>query len=152
MDGSGATAASYEADVLEWSREQAAALRRGDFARLDLEHLADEIEDVGKSEKRELASRMAILLAHLLKWQFQPERRSRSWTDTIEHQREAIDLALKDTPSLKSTLRNVDWRRVVWLDARARAHGETGLENEIFPRECPWTFEDAMSSDWLPSK
>ncbi len=72
MDGSGATATSYEADVLEWSREQAAALRKGDFARFDLEHLADEIEDVGKSEKRELASHLANLLAHLLEYHYQP--------------------------------------------------------------------------------
>ena len=150
MDGSGATQVSYDADVLEWSRQQAAALRNGDFARLDLEHLADEIEDVGKSEKRELASRMGVLLAHLLKWRFQPERRSRSWTDTIEHQREAIGFALKETPSLKSTMRDPDWRRVVWLDARAQAYGEPGLENEVFPRECPWSFEDAMTAEWTP--
>ena len=71
----------YNDDVLLWSREQAELLRSGQFSKLDIEHLADEIEDVGKSEKRELASRMAVLLAHLLKWQHQPSRRSRPCRD-----------------------------------------------------------------------
>ena len=73
----------YEKDVILWSQEQARALRERDFSKLDIEHLADEIEDVGKSEKRELANRMAVLLAHLLKWRWQPEKRSASWRRTI---------------------------------------------------------------------
>jgi hypothetical protein len=69
----------YAKDIVAWSREQAALLRASDFAALDLEHIASEIEDVDKSEQRELASGMAVLLAHLLQWQFQPERRRTSW-------------------------------------------------------------------------
>src|ERR1700734_2693147 len=99
--GRSATTA-YDKDVILWSQEQARLLRAGRFAELDIEHLADEIEDVGKSEKRELASRMAVLLAHLLKWSRQPEKRSSSWRATIALQRKRIALAIKATRSLKA--------------------------------------------------
>ena len=72
--------ANYDGDVVAWASEQAALLRSGQFHLLDIEHIADEVEDVGKSEARELAMRMALLLAHLLKWAFQPQRRTRSWS------------------------------------------------------------------------
>ena len=81
--------ALYEKDVVRWAREQARLLREGDFAHLDIEHIADEIEDVGKAEQR-VASRMAVLLAHLLKWRFQPQLRTRSWRVTIEIQRKGV--------------------------------------------------------------
>ncbi len=87
-------AKSYDTDVVLWAQEQAALLRSGQFSKIDLEHIADEIEDVGKTEKRELASRVAVLMAHLLKWQAQPDRRSRSWQSTINEQRKRIALAL----------------------------------------------------------
>ena len=70
---------TYDQDVVSWSIEQARLLRAGRFDLLDIQHIAEEIEDVGKSEQRELANRMAILLAHLLKWQYQPDRRGASW-------------------------------------------------------------------------
>jgi hypothetical protein len=76
---------AYETDVILWSQEQARLLRARQFAELDIEHLADEIEDAGKSEKRELANRMAVLLAHLIKWNRQPEKRGNSWRATITH-------------------------------------------------------------------
>ena len=85
------TLVSYDEDVLLWSRQQARLLREGRFSELDVEHLADEIEDVGKSEKRELASRCAVLMAHLLKWRFQPSIRSSSWRATIRDQRKRIE-------------------------------------------------------------
>ncbi len=81
------TEPSYERDVVAWANEQARRLRAGEFHRLDIEHIADEIEDVGRSEKRELASRISVLMAHLLKWQYQPGRRGASWTGTIRVQR-----------------------------------------------------------------
>lgn len=83
----------YDDDVLLWSQQQARLLREGRFAELDIEHLADEIEDVGKSEKRELASRCAALIAHLLKWRFEPSIRSESWRATINVQRKRIGVA-----------------------------------------------------------
>jgi hypothetical protein len=145
MDGS----TTYENDVILWSREQAAALRSGDLSRLDIEHLADEIEDVGKSEQRELESRMSSLLAHLIKWAFQPERRGSSWERTIRFQREGVNLRIKRTPSLKADLGDADWWRLAWNDAVVQAEKETGLEN-LFPEACPWTVEEVLAADWLP--
>src|SRR5271156_6442730 len=96
----------YETDVVAWANEQAALLRSGKLSALDIEHIADEVEDVGKSEKRELANRMAVLLAHLLKWREQAAMRSVSWQVTIKVQRKAIAAHLEDVPSLKATLRD----------------------------------------------
>ena len=142
---------SYDKDVLLWSQEQAALLRAGRFSQLDLEHLADEIEDVGKSEKRELASRMAVLLAHLLKWQHQPERRGRSWQTTIKVQRERIADALEETPSLKSVLREPKWQKAAWDDAKDLALRETGLDVD-FGETCPWSQDRVLSSGWTPDE
>ena len=141
----------YDTDVVLWSREQAAALRKARLhQRLDIEHLADEIEDVGKSEQRELISRMAVLIAHLLKWAYQPDRQSRSWRLTIADQRRRLELALRKTPSLRSTLRDADWQEIAWLEAVALAQRETGLDRDVFPHTCPWTFEALLLADWLP--
>ena len=139
---------AYDKDVILWSQEQARLLRAGRFAELDIEHLADEIEDVGKSEKRELASRIAVLLAHLLKWSRQPQNRTNSWRATINDQRKRIALAIKETPSLKSVMRNRDWREDVWLDARAQARRETGLAEEDLPEACPWPMDQAADADF----
>jgi hypothetical protein len=140
----------YDKDVILWSQEQARLLRAGRFAELDVEHLADEIEDVGKSEKRELASRVAVLLAHLLKWSGQPENRSKSWRATIVLQRKRIALALKATPSLKAVIRDPIWREDMWLDALAQASEETGLALEDLPETCPWTMDQAAEQDFWP--
>ena len=140
---------AYEKDVILWSQQQAALLRSGEFSQLDIEHLADEIEDVGKSEKRELANRMAKLLAHLLKWQYQPERRGRSWQTTIRNQRNSLKIALKITPSLKAAMREKDWQTLVWADAVDQALKETGLDAD-FGEACPWTNEQILSAGWLP--
>ncbi len=96
--------ATYDHDVVAWADEQAGLLRARRFELLDIDHLAEEIEDVGKSEQRELASRMAVLLAHLLKWQLQPERRGASWQTTIRVQRNALIAHLQSVPSLKTAL------------------------------------------------
>jgi len=146
----GRTGISYDKDIILWSKQQARLLRAGRFSELDIEHLADEIEDVGKSEKRELASRMAVLLAHLLKWSRQPRKRSNSWRATINDQRKQIALAIKATPSLKGVMRDPDWQEVTWLDARAQARGETGLPEEDLPEACPWTMEQAADQGFWP--
>lgn len=140
---------SYDRDVILWAQEQAALLRSGDFSQLDIQHLADEIEDVGKSEKRELASRMSLLLEHLLKWQYQPEKRSVSWQTTIKVQRKGIELAVKATPSLKAVMRDDDWQTSVWGDAIDQASRETGLDTD-FGETCPWRMEQVLSADWMP--
>jgi hypothetical protein len=146
VDGS----ATYDGDVLLWSREQAAALRAGEFSKLDIEHLADEIEDVGKSEQRELASRMANLLAHLLKYQHQPDRRGRSWLTTIRTQRKEVLRDLRATPSLQPLLKDGEWRDIVWGHAVTQAAKETGLDVD-FGETCPWSFDQVLTTDWLPA-
>jgi len=140
----------YETDVVAWANEQAALIRAGRFDQLDIEHIADEIEDVGKSEQRELESRMAVLLAHLLKWQYQPERRGRSWSLTITDQRESISRRLQKTPSLKSSLNDSDWWADAWHDARRQAAHETGIEYSVFPKDFPWIFEQIMNFEFWP--
>ena len=129
---------TYESDIVAWSQEQAGLIRAGRFDRLDLEHIAEEIEDLGKSEQREFASRMAVLLGHLLKWQYQPERRGASWEKTIKAQRKELAYNLKETPSLRVKLKDPDWLDMVW----ARAVTETGLD--CFPDTCAWSMDDEV--------
>jgi hypothetical protein len=138
----------YDQDIVAWANQQAEALRTGHFAQLDLEHLAEEIEDVGKSEQRELMRRMAILIGHVLKWCYQPERRGASWESTIRTQREAIARRLLRTPSLQRTLSDPDWFADAWSDGRDLAVRETGLSD--LPPDCPWSIETILISDWLP--
>jgi len=138
----------YETDVIAWAGEQAALLRSGRLAEIDIEHIAEEIEDVGRSEKRELASRLAVLMAHLLKWQYQPGRRGASWRRTIKEQRRAIAAHLLETPSLKVSLGDRTWCDGVWADATARAIDETGLDQ--FPDDCPWAVALVLSPAFYP--
>ena len=138
---------TYEHDIVAWAKEQAHLLRSGQLSALDIEHLAEEIEDVGKSEQRELASRMAVLLAHLLKWQYQPERQGSSWQRTIKEQRKAVLRRLKNTPSLKSSINDMEWLEDAWGDAVSITIHETGMD--CFPESCPWTIANILSEDWL---
>lgn len=140
----------YEIDVIAWANEQARLLRAGRFDALDIEHIADEIEDVGKSEQRELVNRMAVLLAHLLKWRCQPARRGSSWQRTIEEQRKATARRLRKTPSLKSDLQDSAWWSEVWADALDIATRETGLLYEEFPETCPWTMDEILNESFWP--
>lgn len=148
--GGQATTTAYDRDVNLWSQEQARLLRAGRFSELDIEHLADEIEDVGRSEKRELANRTAVLLAHLLKWRSQPHSRTNSWRATINDQRKRIALAIKETPSLKAVMRNKDWQEGVWLDARTQARKETGVAEADLPAISPWPMDRAVDSEFWP--
>ncbi|MBF0307196.1 MAG: DUF29 domain-containing protein [Alphaproteobacteria bacterium] len=138
----------YERDFYAWANEQAALLRSGQLSTADIEHIAEEIESMGRTEKRELASRLTVLLTHLLKWRFQPERRGRSWRSTITIQRHALADHLADNPSLKSTLDQVLTR--AYEDGRLGAIGETDLPESLFPSECPWSFERIMDAAFWP--
>ena len=141
---------SYESDVVAWAKEQAALIRAGQFDQLDLTHIAEEIEDVGKSEQRELASRMAVLLAHILKWKFQPQKRSVSWTLTIKEQRRLLVRRVQKTPSLSPILSDPEWVDEIWVDAKALAEKETGLDMSTYPEICPWSMADVLTPEWLP--
>jgi hypothetical protein len=129
------SAARYEDDVVTWSAEQAKFLREGRLDRRDIAHLAEAIEDVGKSEQRELANRMAVLLARLLKWQRQPERRGASWQLAIRNQRRGIARRLDETPRLCPKLAESDWWTGIWDDATAQAAEKASLSD--FPETCP---------------
>jgi hypothetical protein len=141
-------ATRYEEDVVAWASEQARLLRERRFDLLDIAHLAEEIEDVGKSEQRELTNRMALLLAHLLKWQMQPGRPGASWRITIRNQRRGILRRLQETPSLLPKLDDPDWWAGVWDDATAQAAQETGLSD--FPETCLWTPNQILDPTWAP--
>jgi len=141
---------SYEQDIIAWANQQAELIRSGNFALLDLEHLADEIEDVGKSEQREFVRRMAVFLADLLKWQLQMKGRRANWNEIIKNQRISVLKHLQRTPSLELMLSDIEWQEDIWSDAVARASEETGLSD--FPKTCPWTMQQILSQDWLPGE
>jgi 2-polyprenyl-6-methoxyphenol hydroxylase-like FAD-dependent oxidoreductase len=132
----------FEADYHQWSVEQAVLLRAGKMEALDRINLAQEIENLGRSEKREIESRLEILLVHLLKWQFQPDRRSKSWRMTLKVQRNDLQSVLNDNPSLKRhpSMRMKD----VYLKARLAAEKETGPSFEDFPEQCPYSMVQIM--------
>ncbi len=137
----------YETDIVAWANEQAVLLRSGQLSAIDIENIAEKILDVGKSEQHELANRMVLLLAHLLKWKFQPERQGKSWKNTINHQRERIHRRLGKMPSLKTALEDEEWWADVWSDAVDMAERETDLD--IFPETCPWTIADILTDGWF---
>jgi hypothetical protein len=141
---------TYEADIVAWAKEQAALLRAGKFSQLDIEHIADEVEDVGKSEQRELANRVVLLLAHLLKWRVQADRRGNSWLGTIKAQRVEIADLLEEAPSLNSRLVEDRWMRKTWQKAIATAMQETGMAEEQFPADCPWSLAEILNPQFLP--
>ena len=139
----------YETDFYAWAQEQAALLRAGKLSAADIENIAEEIESMGRSEKRELVGRSAILLAHLLKWRFQPGLRGNSWRLGIREQRLRITRHLEDNPSLKAML-NAAMAEGYEL-AVIVAQRETGFGDDVFPTTCPWTFEDIMAPDFWPA-
>jgi hypothetical protein len=139
----------YEQDVAAWAQEQVALLRAGHWALLDVEHIAEEIEDMNISHRHQLAHRMAILMAHMLKWQYQPDRRGKSWINTMHTQREAIAKLLRKMPSLRRTLADPEWHEDVWKDALEIAGREAGLTD--LPKACVWSLEQVLALDYLPS-
>jgi hypothetical protein len=142
------SATLYDRDFFAWANEQARLLRAGQLSDADIEHIAEEIESMGKAEKRELVSRLAVLLLHLLKWQFQPKRRGSSWEATIKLQRRALADHLADNPSLKSRLSEAIAR--AYGDAIIAAGDETGLPENTFPGACPWSFDQVMATTFWP--
>jgi len=138
----------YETDFYAWANQQAELLRAGRLSAADIENIAEEIESMGKTEKRELVSRLAVLLLHLLKWRFQPERRGASWEATITVQRRDLVRHLRDDPSLKSKI--AEAIEDAYGDAFLLAVAETGLPRPTFPLECPWSFEAIMDAEFWP--
>ena len=138
----------YEQDFYAWTQAQAALLRTGQLAELDLEHVAEELESMGRRERQELIHRLAVLLIHLLKWQFQPNRRGRSWQLTIKEQRRQAARILQESPSLKARINEI--LSEAYGDAVIGAARETGLEETAFPGCCPFTLDQILSSQHWP--
>lgn len=138
----------YEEDFHAWTRRTAELLRAGRFDEADIEHVAEEIEDMGRRDMRELNSRVRILLLHLLKWQCQPERRAPSWLGTISAQRQEIEDLLQQSPSLRPRLESGLARN--YERALARAAAETGLTVDRFPAACPYSIDRMLAEDFLP--
>ena len=138
----------YEEDVYTWAMRNAELIRQGRFDEIDVDHVAEEIESVGKSERRELENRLIVLLSHLLKWQYQPERRGRSWLATIKEQRRRVSSVLKTNPSLRPFLDEIIDE--AYASARLVAVREAGLDETIFPEVCPFSFEDILNDEFWP--
>jgi hypothetical protein len=139
---------TYATDFNLWVQQTARLLREHRWQDIDLESLVGEIEDLGKSERRGIVSQLTRLLLHLLKWQYQPQRRSDSWLDSITDARLQIELALKDSPSLK--VYPSEQLELSYQKARHSASKQTELPLSAFPEECPYLLEDLLNEDWLP--
>jgi hypothetical protein len=142
-------AAAYDADFFAWTRRTAALLRARRFAQVDIAHAAQEIEDMGKRDLRELNRRVQLLLVHLLKWQLQPRKRTPSWQTTLLAQRFEVDALLRDSPSLRPRL--AQGLATNYARAVKRAVLETGLRADKFPSRCPFTLEQILDEDFLPA-
>ncbi|TAK79079.1 MAG: DUF29 domain-containing protein [Gammaproteobacteria bacterium] len=138
----------YEKDFYAWAIYNAKLLREGKFSNVDIEHVAEEIESMGKSEKRELVNRLAVLMAHLLKWKYQPEKRTKSWTLTIKNQRIQLSDLLEESPSLKKELEEKFHH--AYERAKVLAAKQTRLEEDEFPKHPPFSFKDCLKSSFLP--
>ena len=138
----------YDTDFFAWAQQQSQLLRAGQLADADIEHIIEEIDSMGRREKRELLSRLAVLLMHLLKWQAQPMLRGNSWRATIQVQRREIRRHLADNPSLKAKLPEilVD----AYGDAKLLAARETGLGEASFSATLSWSFEQVMDDTFWP--
>ena len=138
----------YDRDFHEWTIRNAELLRSGRAADADLDHIAEEIEGMGKRERRELLSRLGVLVAHLLKWQAQPERRGRSWSATIRMQREEINDLISQMPSLKRYL--AENLPKAYHYGVVGAMADTGLPEEAFQSTCPFDLEGLLDIGFLP--
>ena len=138
----------YEVDFYAWVNEQAELLRAGRLSEADLDNIVEEIESMGRREKRELVSRLSILLLHLLKWRHQPGLRGNSWRGSIRVQRLELTRHLRDNPSLKAHLSEgiEDAYRVAVIAAES----QTGLPEAVFPLSCPWAVEQMMDEGFWP--
>jgi hypothetical protein len=138
----------YENDFYEWVRTTVKQLQERDLTNLDWDNLIEEIESLGRQEKRELVNRLIVLLMHLLKWEFQPEKRSRSWLATIKIQRIEIAQHLKNNPSLKPYLNDAITN--AYEIGILEAVKETGLSSQAFPTSCPYSWSEIITDRFLP--
>lgn len=138
----------YEKDFYAWTIHNAQLLRKRKLSEIDIENIAEEIESMGKSEKRELMNRLIVLMAHLLKWKLQKVRRSKSWTITIKNQRVELNDLLEESPSLKKEMEERfthAYERAIGMAAE-----QTGIDEETFPKKPPFTLKECLKASYLP--
>lgn len=140
---------SHENDVYGWAVHTAQLLREKKMSEVDFDSVIEEMEALGRSEKHELVNRLSLVIAHLLKWQFQPNMRGHSWKYTIEEQREQAKIHWEDNPSLKNKLNEIIAR--AYKIALSKAARETSLDKKTFPSECPYAFEQIMNDEFYPA-
>jgi hypothetical protein len=138
----------YETDFYAWTQEQAQLLQQGAWKNLDIANLVEEIESLGKQQRQELRNRLAILLGHLLKWQFQANQRSKSWFVTIREQRREILDLLEESPSLKPYLPEA--LQKAYLSGIDLVLQETPLTDDDLPEQCPYLIEQILDRSFLP--
>ena len=137
----------YEQDFCLWIKATAQQLKEGKFNQIDIPNLVEEIESMGRSEKRELKNRLIVLLMHLLKWEYQPEKRSQSWRSTIAEQRICIESLLEDSPSLQPLILEVFDN--CYEKACQKAADETGIKLNFFPKQSPFTLEETLKVSFV---
>ena len=142
------TAVHHDQDFYSWAMQTAQLVREGRLAEIDCEYVAEELEDMGAAKERELENRLGVLMAHLLKWIFQPERRGNRWTATIEEQRQRIARLLRKNPGLKSCLDEAFVE--AYADARLIAVRETNLPKATFPETAPFALEQVLDDAYWP--
>jgi hypothetical protein len=138
----------YETDFVRWTEQAVELLKQRKFNELDLEHLIEEIEDLGNSEKKAIRSQVTRLLMHLLKWQYQSEKRSASWSSSIKGSRKQIKRLIRDAPSLKNHM--MEKLELCYQDAIEDAIDETGFSAKIFPSQCQWRAEQVLDDQFWP--
>jgi hypothetical protein len=142
------TTPDYDTDFYAWAQQQAEALRAKDWAALDVEHLAEEVDDLRNTERRAVRSQLRLILSHLLKWVYQPARRTDSWRSTIANGRVLVQEDLEDLPSLAPELEALAAWAYPW--ARRDVAQETGLPLATFPEVCPWPVAQVLAEDFWP--
>ncbi|MFM7191882.1 MAG: DUF29 domain-containing protein [Microcystaceae cyanobacterium] len=140
----------YEQDFHRWLEETANLLKTRQLEQLDYENLIEEIESMGRSEKHALESNLTCILMHLLKWRYQPSKRTNSWRYTLIEHRDHLEMAFRDSPSLKRYFDET--LEKCYQKARKFASEETGLEITTFPRDLPFTKEQILNPDYLPTE
>ncbi len=135
----------YEDDLYSWVEDQVALLRAGRLAEIDAENVAEELADLGSEQFDKLESALTVIMLHLLKWDGQPERRSRSWDNSIEAHREHVRRVLRENPGLRSRLPEA--LADGYTDARVRASTEMDCDRDSLPAECPFTWDDVMTRE-----
>jgi acyl carrier protein phosphodiesterase len=139
----------YDQDYWQWTQEQIQSLQKGHWAALDIDNLVEELETLGRSEQREIGSYLQVLIMHLLKCEYQPEKRTSSWNQTLNHCRNKVQDDLEDTPSLQRFLVDQEWLEKYYRRARRDAAEETNKAHNIFPEHCPYIIEQILDSEFL---